>query len=181
MPTPPPLLLGDTESGFDDPIGDAGSGGGSGGTIPPNDLPGDTLIDPGNDLGDAEDGGLPGTTVITSETPGDLGTLYLDVNKYLLLMESRRENATLNGIVPINHRYRGHREAPKFNLFIQRVLALVSSLFLTLRSSNAALKTKELTSVYPTEGEIQNIYHVRKQIEFKEWQLLKSDTTRWFL
>ena len=63
---------------------------------------------------------------------------------------------------------------------IQRLVTLCCKLFLTLRTSNTTLQTRETIDMYPTDTEIQEIYHVREQIEFKEWQLLKDSNKKWF-
>jgi hypothetical protein len=124
---------------------------------------------------------LSSDKIISSEKPGDLGSLYLDKNRFLLLAESRRDNASFNGLATVNLRFRGHREANKFNLIMQKLVTICASLFLTLRSSNKTLITRESTDMYPTDTEIEELYHIREQITFKEWLLLKDDNKRWYL
>lgn len=170
-------------SGSSNP-GGIGPEGGAGGTTTP--VPG--LPVPGLDmfqsfeisLGNADLGGDYGSQVINEETEGDLGSAYMDLNRYLLLAESKRENSSFNGVSHVNHRYRGHRESNKFNLMMQKVVTICASLFLSLRAANQILKTRELDDMYPTDTEIAELYHTRVQITFKEWQLLKDDDKRWF-
>jgi hypothetical protein len=170
-------------SGSSNP-GGIGPEGGAGGTRAP--IPG--LPVPGIDmfqefevgLGDVDLDGTYGGQVINEETSGDLGTAYLDLNRYLLLAESKRENSDFNDVSHVNHRYRGHRESNKFNLIMQKVVTVCARLFLSLRSANQVLKVREMDDMYPTDTEIAELYHTRIQIVFKEWQLLKDDDKRWF-
>jgi len=129
---------------------------------------------------------LDDTTAVTdtdiplSDT-NDLGTTYLNYSTYLLLQESRRLSGDFNGFIPPNHRYRGHREANKFNLSIQKLIAVCTKLFIDLNTANETLKTSEANDVYLTEAEIQNIYHISEQLRFKEWLLLKDVDSNWFI
>lgn len=118
--------------------------------------------------------------IVTSEVPGDLGSIYLNANRFQLLAESRRENASFNGMSSVNQRFRGHREANKLNLIIQKLVTICGGLFLTMRTSNLTLITRESTDMYPTDTEIEELYHTREQITFKEWHLLKDDNKRWY-
>lgn len=165
--------------------GPPGTSGGTGGEEPSLPSPGDGLFTAehtrGRGLGAPEAGGQPGDTPIVNETPGDLGSQYLNLNRFLLLAESRRENADVNGITSVNHRHRGHREGSKFNLILQKLITLSCSFFLTLRTWNTTLKTRETTQMYPSDTEIENIYHIQAQIQFKEWQLMKDDNRLWFI
>ncbi len=135
---------------------------------------------PSVEIGDAATGG-PGSQTVTSEVGGDLGSRYQSLNSFLLLQEALRENASFNGMRSLNHRYRGHREAGKFNLAIQQVLAMCVTHYLTLKEANTTLQDQELDEMYPTDAEIQAFYHIREQIEFKEWLLLKDENRRWFV
>lgn len=156
----------------------------AGGVIPIGAQSGENLVSlpaASSDLGSAGLNGFVGTDVVTPEIPGDLGTLYLDTNRFLLLAEARRENANFNGLSAVNLRFRGHREANKFNLMMQKLVTICGSLFLTLRTSNITLTTRESEDLYPTDTEIQTLYHIREQITFKEWYLLRDDNKRWYL
>lgn len=154
-----------------------GGGGFGGGPDPVEATPTEIIS---RNLGSPDTGGYFGTDVVTEDIPGDLGTLYLDKNKFLLLKESIRENASFSGIPEINIRYRGHREANKFNLVLQRLLTVCAYFYLQLRASNELLTTRELVNMYPTDDEISYVYHVQTQINFKEWMLLKDDNKRWY-
>lgn len=136
------------------------------------------LVSP--NMGSPESGGNFGTDIVSEDIPGDLGTLYLDKNKFLLLRESLRENASYSGVPDVNIRYRGHRESNKFNLVIQRLVTVCAYFYLELRSCNVVLTTRELDDMYPTDTEVSCIYHVQSQISFKEWMLLKDDNKRWY-
>jgi len=105
---------------------------------------------------------------------------YQNLNKFLLLTEARRTSASFNGTTPINLRFRGHREANKFNLMLQKLLTICARLFLQLRAIDITLKTRELNDMYPTDTEISELNHIREQLKFKEWMLLKSDDKRWY-
>ena len=158
-----------------------GVGGGTGSTIGIQPGGGGPSTEPVADTVQSDNFGSNGSVTVTPEVDGDLGSLYMNLNTYLLLQQSRRQNSTLNGIYMPNHRYRGHREANKFNLVIQSMLTQCVSMFLTLRTSNLALTTSEITDMYPTETEIQKVYHVQQQLRFKEWLLMKDEDKRWFV
>ena len=147
---------------------------GGGGTIILPDTPG--VIDVTNPTT-----GEPGSVVVIPEDPGDLGTRFTNLNTYLLLIEARRLSSTVNGSSPQNHRYRGHREAHKFNLEMQRTVTLCCSLFLTLRAANVTLTTSEVDDMYPTDAEISSFYHSAEQLRFIEWLTLKDEDKRWFV
>jgi hypothetical protein len=146
-----------------------------------NDIIGGSIIINSDTIGAAETFGEVGSSPVTDGVPGDLGDLYASTNRKLLLVEALRRNSTFNGIVPSNHRYRGHREAPKFNLTMQKLVTICARLFLTLRTANLLLEGSELDDMYPTDTEIRKIYHISAQIRFKEWQLLKDDNKKWFV
>lgn len=128
----------------------------------------------------AESAGELGGQTIISEVPGDLGTNYSNLNRYLLTSDANRDNGTFNGMVQFNHRYMGHRESTKYNLAIQQLLTICCSLYLTLYPANAALTSSETVAMYPTDTEISCVYHVREQMEFKEWLISKDADVQWF-
>lgn len=141
----------------------------------------DNFVTIADSLGAASAAGAKGSQTITPEVPGDLGTRYLDLNTYLLLQESLRKSSTLNGIRPLNHRFRGHRESYKFLLPIQRFITICGSSYLALDTWNTALRTQETVDMYPTEEEMQAYLHSLEQIRFKEWLLLRDSDRRWFI
>lgn len=160
--------------------GPPGGGGGIGSYPPILPAPGEGMFkDLDDSLGASSKGGVQGSQSVYSEIPGDLGSLYMNLNRFLLLAESKRENQTFIGLVSYNHRFRGHREAHKFNLFMQKLLTICSSLYLDMNTANNSLRTQEL-QVYPTDTEITEVYHVYQQIRFKEWLLSKEEDDRWF-
>lgn len=122
-----------------------------------------------------------GSNIIISEIEGDLGTRTRTQNTDLLLKESYRANASVNFFRPWNHRYRGHREAGKFNLNLQNLLLVSAQTYITLRNADSALQTLELANMYPPDADIANIYHIHLQITFKEWMLLRDDNINWFV
>lgn len=159
-----------------------GAGGAYNNPTPQIPAPGEGMfVDLPFSLGAAQDGGIPGSQVVIPEVPGDLGSIYTTLNTYLLLVESRRENASFNGMTKINNRYRGHREAFKYNLIMQKLAAISAQLYLILKSANDTLKTRETVDAYPTDTEVAEIYHIQAQIKFKEWMLLKQEDKKWFL
>lgn len=117
----------------------------------------------------------------SADIPDSLGTMPSSSNQSLTYAESLRENSNNNGMVTVNHRFRGHREAYKFNLLMQKILTACGNLFLILRQANNRLTEQELNSVYPTETEVALITHIREQVRFKEWLLLKDDNQKWFI
>lgn len=150
-----------------------------GGAGPDAPAPVNNSSGPSN-LGASGSDGEYGSVIIDTEIPGDLGTLYITQNKHLLLSEAFRESALFNGFSNINCRFRGHRESNKLNLIAQKMMTICGSIYLMLKSSNETLEIRELEDMYPTNTEIQNIYHISEQIMFKEYLLLKDDDNRWF-
>ena len=86
-------------------------------------------------------------------------------------------------LYPVNNRFQGHREVIKFNLPLHNVLALCASNYYNLRTYESLLLTDEISSVYPLDSEIANIYHIYAQQRFREWCILTSGTSlvSWFL
>lgn len=154
-------------------------------SVPPStdnpDAGGGTIQTPDIPIADPGDGSSPGSSTVVPEVPGDLGTRFTNLSTYLLLIEARRQSSTINGMYPYNHRYRGHREAHKFNLEMQRTVTMCGLLYLSLRDANTSLTTSEIDSMYPTDTEIQNYYHCSEQLRFKEWLLIKDEDKRWYI
>ena len=69
-----------------------------------------------------------GGSFFQAEIPGDLGELFSDAAQNALISASLRRSASENFFTARNHRYRGHREAWKFNLAMQQLMALVASM-----------------------------------------------------
>ncbi len=149
-------------------------------------LGGGSSESPGYSAGSAvaADGGV---IIVASEIDAplndndDLGTTYLSYSTYLLLKESRRLSGDFNGFMRPNHRYRGHREANKFNLSMQKLITVCTKLYIDLNTANDLLKTSETNDVYLTEAEIRDMYHISEQLRFKEWLLLKDVDSAWFI
>lgn len=146
----------------------AGSGGGGGGSnaINPSDIT------------------PPSLTTNTSPPPieaipGDLGQRHIGGSTQVLIAQAIRKTSSDNLFRPWNHRYRGHREAWKFNLIIQQLQAVGAKLFLLLKGKNDNLKISE-QEIMPTEAEIALVYHCREQVRFHEWRLLKDANRSWF-
>ncbi len=148
--------------------------------VPPTTLPGDNFLTSSSDLGAASRAGILGEIPLIEDVPGDLGTRFMSENTYLAIIESRRANANLLTFSSPNMRFRGHREAVKFNYCIQRILNLCVTLYLSMKTKFDALTTQE-AAIYPTDTEVSEIYHVLEQIRFKEWLLLKDDNIKWFI
>lgn len=160
--------------------GPPGGGGGLGSFPPLLPAPGEGMFDGiGVDLGASSRTGVLGNQEVLSEIPGDLGRLYLNLNRFLLLAESRRKTPETN-FYPLNHRFRGHRESHKFNLLLQKLITLCVSMYETLRNSNIDLKAIE-SSPYPSNTEVMEYYHITQQIRFKEWLLTKDEDKKWYI
>lgn len=142
---------------------------------------GTTVTTAGTDTGLGSPTYTVGSNEVIAEIPGDLGTRSRTQSTDLLLKEAYRSNASLNLFRPWNHRYRGHRESNKFNLNIQNLLLVSAQTYRTLRSADEALQALEMTTLYPPDADITNIYHIHAQLVFKEWMLLKDDNINWFV
>ena len=143
-------------------------GGSGGGTSPP--IPGPGGVPPGgNDP--------PPPSTETEPFPG----LTTDGSLQPLLEKAVELESLGNYLTPLNYRYRGPRESQKFNLMIQQITA-VSAFFLPLmRSAEGLLKSCERSLTVPTNSEIAVFYHIREQLRFKEYLLLKDSSVNWFL
>jgi len=144
-----------------------------------NELPSDSDSQLG-DTDSSQTGGNSGTSTVRTEVGGNLGSSYLSFNTYLLLQESVRRLSSSIGLRPLNHRFQGHRESNKFNLWIQKLAAISSSLFITSKSANDTLEATELDDVYPLDEEIELMQHTNEQIRYKEWLLLRSADNKWY-
>lgn len=125
------------------------------------------------------------TGVSTEQTPGDLGYRFVTNQTQDLLTRAYRSNSSLNLFHNWNHRFRGQREAFKFNLLMQQVGALSALVFCTLEPRNRAIRSREFLtgpthSATPTSSEVALICHIRAQIDFKEYLLLKDADILWF-
>jgi hypothetical protein len=116
----------------------------------------------------------------TVELPGDLGTIGKTWDTLAMIQKAYRSSASANFYTPWNHRYRGNREAFKFNLFLQRIGQMIAFVTLTLRTKNTTLATKE-AALYSTDTELAAVQHIREQIRFKEYMLLRDNDKRWFI
>lgn len=120
------------------------------------------------------------------EQPGDLGSLYYGANTLLLKRRALRESATQN--VPYfarNHRYAGHRQSSLFNLAMQAVLTVSAQAYYVLDARNTAATVVEMNlppvqDSDPALDETSLFYHIREQLTFKEWLLLKDADNGWF-
>lgn len=115
----------------------------------------------------------------TAELPGNLGSLFTDDAQQSLISTALRISSAENFFRPRNHRYRGVREAWKFNLAMQQLMTLVAYTFTILKTKYAALKVTE-TAIMPTSSELAVIYHCREQLRFQEWIVQKDDDREWF-
>lgn len=118
-------------------------------------------------------------TFFQQEIPGDLGELFSDAVQNSFISQSLRKSAAENFFAPRNHRYRGVREAWKFNLAMQQLITLIASTFTTLKTKYANLKVSE-TTIMPSATELAVIYHCREQLRFQEWIVQKDEDKEWF-
>lgn len=154
--------------------------GGRGRTTLDDDGPSGDPVDGGGGISDDPGGGGRDPRGGNGGNGGDLGDPNYNFNTRLLLNKAYRETAQENVLTPLNHRYRGNREAWKFLLPMQRLLAFSSSEYISLEERYRNLETTESQSCL-TDDEISTIYHIMKQIRFKEWLLLKDTNVRWFV
>ena len=120
-------------------------------------------------------------TIVEPEVPGDLGNLESELSYKVLMEKALLLLAMSDTLKPINHRYRGHRESTKFNFYQQKILCICGALSNLIRTKFNNLYTVELTQLYPTDSEISQLYHIREQMKFREWSLLKDQSSKWFV
>lgn len=149
--------------------GGGGGGGGSGGGV---------IIDPPG----LPPIGPPRRPPVGEEDPGDGDRpgRKPPSRQPELISEMLRLNASAGYMRVWNHRFRGHREAFKFNLLMCSALGTMQLCTGKLKPLNSSLSTRE-RAMYPTDIEITNAYHVRAQITFIEYMLLRDDDRRWFI
>jgi len=140
-------------------------------TVPPGLAP---AVEPLNDPTNYR----PGSGIIRPDVPGDLGTIRQTFSQALFAKECFRSNSSENILVATNHRYRGHRESNKFNLNLQSILCTIVKFSEILRSKDSNLNTRERT--YPTDDDLSKMNHIREQLRYIEWALLKDTGTKWF-
>lgn len=147
-------------------VGGGGSGGGSsgGGGFSGGGSLGGGAIDPGPYVG---------------YIPGDLGNRPYSYTNQYLLGQSYRINSSGTILRRVNHRYRGFPEANKFNLSHQQLMASMAAQMLKLFHRNAVLLIKA-RAVYPSDTELALVTHIRYQIAFREYLLLRDVNRRWF-
>lgn len=117
--------------------------------------------------------------------PGDLGQRLITNQTADLVQRAYRVNSAENVQRSWNHRFRGQREAFKFNLLMQQVLTLSALVFATLEPRNRSLRVQEFltgpaSSTTAANSEVALICHIRAQIDFKEWLLLRDADIKWF-
>lgn len=96
-----------------------------------------------------------------------------------LVARAIRESGKENLAAPINMRFRGHREADKFNLMLGKFIGFAVRTDGTLTDSYSKLLPREM-EIYPSEAYIQRIYHLREQIRYFEWNIFKNLNDRWW-
>lgn len=159
-----------------------GSGTGGGGTSG-----GGTTGGGGNSGGGDSNGlGIDNDTIVQNEVGGDLGQGLITSTRQEFLTKALRMNATQNVPRLHVHRYRGHREAYKFNYYVQSIMQVAAYNYFVLRDRDATLQATEVSmgpasSSTATSSEIALIYHIHKQITFREWMLSRDTDVRWFL
>jgi hypothetical protein len=120
------------------------------------------------------------------ELPGDLGQLFVSSNTLQLTKKSLRSNASTNvASTTRNHRFSGHREHWKFNLAMQTLLATCATMFYILDERNTTARDLEQVlgpaeSDSPTLSETALFCHIREQIAFKEWLIMRDADVKWF-
>lgn len=85
-------------------------------------------------------------------------------------------------VVPFhwNHRFKGHREAFKFNLVLQQTLSTISKFTNLSKALMNTLESLERTVMYPTDEEISLFYGTWVQLKFREYHILRDANVRWF-
>lgn len=113
------------------------------------------------------------------EIPGDLGQQGVSEELANISVQAVQQSRGLNIPSQSNCRYRGPREAVKFNLLAQAVLWLAAQIKLTLQPIESELETK-LNNTYPSDDDIASIRHAIAQLRFLEFLKLKGNNVRWF-
>lgn len=107
-------------------------------------------------------------------------SLTYTFEEYILGIESFASNhLSIDNISPMNLRYRGHREAYKFNLSLHQVLSMVFKAHKSILTSTTTIKPTEIN--YPlADATISSIQHVRAQVKFQNWLKTKTPEDIWF-
>jgi hypothetical protein len=113
------------------------------------------------------------------EIPGDLGQLGVSEELANISVQAVQQSRGLNVPSQSNCRYRGPREAVKFNLLAQSVLWLAAQVKLTLQPVEEEIETK-LDNIYPSDDDIASVRHAVAQLRFLEFLKLKGSNVRWF-
>ena len=165
----------------DIPYGGSGTGSGTSGG-------GSTGGSGGNGSGGSDTNGLgiDNDTIVQNEVGGDLGQHLITSTRQEFLTKALRLNSTQNLPRLHVHRFQGHREAFKFNYYVQSIMQACAYNYFMLRDRDTNLQDVETTmgpasSSTATSSEIALIYHIHKQITFREWMLSKDSDIRWFV
>ena len=107
-------------------------------------------------------------------------SLTYSLEEYILGIESfASNNLSIDNISPMNLRFRGHREAYKFNLTMQQVLSMVFKAHKSIVLSTSVIKPIEVS--YPiSDATISSIQHVRAQVKFLNWLKTNGPEDIWF-
>lgn len=114
---------------------------------------------------------------------GDLGSRYISGSYLVYITQSLRDFAAGGANAGLNYpnqRYRGWREAHKFNLVIQEMAAASAHVYSTLITRNNALSVSETQDAYPTDEEVALLYHIRAQTRLREWLILRDISVTWY-
>lgn len=129
-----------------------------------------SVTDPGSGMVQVDSVSVQYTITSSGGSTGDAGTV--GTTPYRRIQGD-------NLFVRSNHRFRGVREAKKFQLAMQRVAGQVLRNREALLTPETALAAAE-DAVYPLDADIAKAQHVLEQTRFYEWVRMKKLDTRWF-
>lgn len=107
-------------------------------------------------------------------------SLAYTFEEYILGIESFASNhISIDNISPMNLRFRGHREAYKFNLPLHQTLSMVFKAHKSILISTSTIKNVDINYLI-SDATISDIQHVRAQVKFLNWLKTKRPEDIWF-
>jgi hypothetical protein len=114
------------------------------------------------------------------DTPNKFNSLSYTLEQYLIGFASYEKNHTsIDNITTSNCRFKGHREAPKFNLALQQTLNAVFKLHKTLQTQNLLLNPFDINYSI-SSANISSIQHLRSQVKFQNWLQTRRPQDTWY-
>ena len=114
------------------------------------------------------------------DTPNKFNSLSYTLEQYVIGLTSYEKNhISIDNITTSNCRFRGHREAPKFNLGIQQVLNVVFKIHKIVQENNSDLSPFDVNYSI-SNNNISLIQHVRSQVKFQNWLETRRPQDTWY-